>query len=185
MHIRRYQDSDWPEVCEVHNAARPIEVGQFMPSTDVFTLEDVAEDDGFFTGDCFVACTNGRIVGFVCIAPPELSWLYVSPNYHRQGIGKKLVEYVMPKLGEDAFLTTVLENTGGVAFYQQMGFRISATFPGSCQGYPCTCVRLTVPGSAREDQPPVPVKESLILAGYCEAKPGRAIRDEMGVWRWI
>jgi GNAT superfamily N-acetyltransferase len=93
MHIRRYQDSDWSEVCKVHNMARPIEVGCFMPCTNVFTLEEVAEDDGFFAGECFVACINNQVVGFVCIEPPELSWLYVSPDYHRQGIGKKLVEY--------------------------------------------------------------------------------------------
>lgn len=185
MYIRRYQDSDWSEVCEVHNAARPIEVGDFMHCADVLALEDVAEEDGFFTGDCFVACTNQQVVGFVCIEIPELSWLYVSPDYHRQGIGKQLVAFVLPKLGKDAFLTTAFENTGGVTFYQQMGFRISATFPGSCQGYQCTCVRLTLPGSAREDQPPVPVKESLVLAGYCESNPGTAIRDEMGIWRWV
>ena len=185
MRIRRYRDSDWLEVCEVHNTARPIEVGGFMPCANLLTLEEVAEEDGFFAGNCFVAYMSDRVVGFVCIEPPELSWLYVLPAYHRQGIGKQLVEYVLPELGKDAFLTTAFENTGGVIFYQQMGFRISAIFPGSCQGYPCTCVRLTMPGSAREDQPPVPVKESLILAGYCEAKPGRAVRDKTGIWRWV
>ena len=185
MHIRRYQDSDWSEVCQVHNTARLIEVSSFMPGTEVLALEDVAEEDGFFSSDCFVACTNNRVVGFVCIKPPELSWLYVSPEHHRQGIGKQLVDHVLPMLGKDAFLTTALENTGGVSFYQQTGFRIAATFPGSCQGYSCTCVRLTMPGSIHEDRPPVPVKESLLLAGYSEAKPGRAMRDEIGVWRWV
>ncbi|MBE9030507.1 GNAT family N-acetyltransferase [filamentous cyanobacterium LEGE 11480] len=185
MHIRRYQDSDWSEVCTVHDAARPIEVDNFMPGAAVLALEDVAEEDEFFAGDCFVALMNNHIVGFMCIEPPELSWLYVSPNYHRRGVGQQLVEYVLPQLGPDAFLTTALENTGGVMFYQQMGFRISATFPGSCQAYPCTCVRLTLPGSMRENQPPVPVKESLVLAGYCESNPGRAVRDAQGIWRWV
>ncbi|MEM9090641.1 MAG: GNAT family N-acetyltransferase [Cyanobacteria bacterium P01_F01_bin.53] len=185
MHIRQYQESDWSAVCEIHDAARPIEVSSFMPGAEALPLKNVAEEDGFFESECFVACEHDKVVGFVCIEPPELSWLYVSPEHHRQGVGKQLVESVLPKLGEDAFLTTSLENTGAIAFYQHMGFRISATFPGSCQGYPCTCVRLTMPGSAREDIPPFPVKESLVLAGYSEAKPGKALKDKMGVWRWV
>jgi hypothetical protein len=83
MYIRRYRDSDWSEVCEVHNTARPIEVGYFMPCSDAFALEDVAKDDGFFIGNRFVDCTNGRVFGFVCIKPPEPSWLSVSPGYYR------------------------------------------------------------------------------------------------------
>ena len=185
MYIRRYQESDWSSVCEVHNAARWIEVGDFMPAGEVLPLESVAEDDGFFESECFVACADEQAVGFVCIEPPELAWLYVHPDYHRLGIGTMLVEHVLPKLGKDAFLTTALENAGGVSFYQDMGFRIAAIFPGSCQGYRCTCVRLTQPGSALEDRPPTPAKESLVLAGYGESNPGKAVRDNTGVWRWV
>ena len=185
MHIRSYQKSDWPDVCQVHDAARSLEVSAFMPSDEVFTLAEAAEEDGFFDSECFVACVHHQVVGFIGIEPPMLTWLYVSPTYHRQGIGRSLMHHVLPKLGKNAYLTTALENADGVAFYQAMGFRISATFPGSCQGCACTCVRLTWPGGDREAIPPKPVKESLVLAGYDDTNPGQAIKDESGIWRWI
>ncbi len=116
MHIRPYRERDWPDVCQVHDAARSLEVSAFMPSGEVLTLQEAAEEDGFFDSECFIACVHHKVVGFICIDPPELSWLYVSPEYYRQGIGRSLVEYVL-KLGKDAYLTTALENAFGVAFY--------------------------------------------------------------------
>ena len=88
MHIRPYQENDWSDVCQVHDAARSIDVSTFMPSGEVLPLAEAAKEDGFFDSECFVICVQHQVVGFVCIEPPELSWLYVSPKHHRQGIGR-------------------------------------------------------------------------------------------------
>ncbi|MEM6821155.1 MAG: hypothetical protein AAF558_04280 [Verrucomicrobiota bacterium] len=95
-----------------------------------------------------------------------------------------MLEYVFPLVGPNAFLTTSVENKVGVEFYKNMGFRISAEFPGHCQGYPCTCIRMTLPTSKHADRIPQPVKESLMLAGFSEENWGDAYRDEDRVWRW-
>lgn len=42
-----------------------------MPVAEIHPLEDVAEDDDFFAGDCFVACINGQVVGLCASNHPS------------------------------------------------------------------------------------------------------------------
>ena len=180
--IDKYQTDDWGAVCVVHDRARPLEVGGFMPGDVVDCMTAVYEEDGFFDGQQFVARLNEKVVGFVCIDGEELTWLYVDPEYHRQGIGRLLMEHVRPMIGPDGHVLAV--NPLAIQFYQQMGFEICAEFPGGCQGYACTCIRLAFPGSPRADRAPVPMKESLLLAGFDESDWGTAVKDSDGIWRW-
>jgi|GEM_PF-668827 len=182
--IREFSNWDWEAVCDVHDRARPYEVGSFVSVNQIQPMSEVAHEDGFFNGKQYVACIEERVVGFICINKEELTWLYVDPNYHRQGIGKRLVEQVRSQLIPHGFVTTALENERGVKFYERMGFHICATFPGSCQDYPCTCVRLTLPSSRHNDRVPQPTKGSLLLAGYDGKDWGVPYRDEDGIWRW-
>ncbi|MGI8935887.1 MAG: GNAT family N-acetyltransferase [Phormidesmis sp.] len=185
MKVRPYADSDWQMVCQIHDLARPLEVKRFMPTQVIMTMEEIAQEDGFFDSQCYVAETDGLLRGFICIQPPELTWLYVSPDYHRQGIGRALVEAVEEELGSDAWLTTAEENVEGVQFYKSLGFIVAATFPGHCQRYPCTCIRLVKPGSRLATGPPKPTQAALRLAGQTKDNPGRAVQDAKGVWRWM
>ena len=182
--VRKYQESDWESVCSVHDLSRPYEVGMFVPIEVIQPMSEVAAEDGFYDGNQFVADLDGNVVGFICVRREELTWLYVHPDYHGKGMGRALFEKVRSILGKNAYVLTALENVNGVKFYQKLGFRISATFPGSCQGYPCTCVRLTMPNSSHENRKPSPCKESLLLAGFGEADWGEACKDEAGIWRW-
>ncbi|MEN8445562.1 MAG: GNAT family N-acetyltransferase [Cyanobacteria bacterium J06555_13] len=182
--VREYSNSDWETVCDIHDRARPYEIRSFAPGASIEPMAEVAEEDGFFDGQQFVACVNQQVVGFVCIENEELTWLYVSPDFHRQGIGRRLVEPVRPQLGRDGYVLTVLENTAAVKFYEQMGFTICAVFPGAYQNYPCTCVRFALPSSRHRDRPPTPVKESLLLSGFDDTDWGTAYRDPYNIWRW-
>lgn len=163
-----------------------------MPLQAVSKMEAIAQEDGFFDAKCYVAeldspidgSRDSSLAGFICIEPPALTWLYVSPKHHRQGIGRALVASVMAELGPDAWLTTAEENAEGVQFYKSVGFIVAATFPGYCQEYPCTCIRLVKPGSRHARHPPTPTQKALQLAGFTEENPGKAVLDAEGVWRW-
>ena len=185
--IREYQTSDWPEICRIHDLARPIEVAAFIPKAEVLPMERVAAIDGFLDSQTWVACVDhaeGKVTGFVSIRLPELTWSYVDPSLRRRGIGRKLVNHVLPRLGADGFVLCAGENPQAVAFYQSLGFVISARFPGEAQGYRCECVRLTMPCSKFRSRPPVPAITALRLAGFTENSPGKAFLDEHGVYRW-
>ncbi|MEM7333038.1 MAG: GNAT family N-acetyltransferase [Chloroflexota bacterium] len=182
IHIRPYQPSDWEAVCDVHDRARPLEIIHFMPVDEIQALVDVYEEDGFFDGQQFVAEQNGKVVGFVCVDAEELTWLYVDPNSHRQGIGRLLFEHVKPIMGDYAHVLAV--NPDAIRFYEKMGYQQCAEFPGYIKEYPCTCTRLAMPGSPRANIPPKPGEKSLRLAGYDESDWGTAVRGPDGVWRW-
>jgi len=182
--VRDYSDADWLAVCCVHDNARPIEISSFAPTESVEPMSEVARADGFFASKQYVACVNEQVVGFICIEDEELTWLYVHPDFHRQGIGRSLVEHVCPQLGQNGYVLTVLENTAAVKFYEQLGFTICAVFPGAYKSYPCTCVRLALPASRHRSRPPTPVKASLLLAGFDDTDWGTAYLNASNIWRW-
>jgi GNAT superfamily N-acetyltransferase len=184
--IRPYASDDWEGVCRVHDAARPIEVAEYMPPDTVPVMRDAAIVDGeFYESNVYVACHGtGEVVGFIAVHGEELTWMFVAPHVHRRGVGRRLVEHVRDELGPHGYVLCALENRGGFAFYQAVGFRPVAFFPGETRGFPCTCVRMTFPGSRHADRPPRPAPSSLRAHGFPEDDPGRGVRGEDGVWRW-
>ena len=185
--IRPYRESDWAGVCGAHDAARPLEVETFVPEGTTLPMEEaVKTETGFFKSDVFVAVDlEDSIMGFIAVHGDELSWLYIHPDYFGQGVGTKLVEHVRSRLEPNGHVLCLQENRYGFPFYQKMGFQPAAYFPGHVQGHPCTCVRLTLPGSVHADREPRPLKSSLAAHGYSEDNWGKAVRDEEGVWRWV
>jgi ribosomal protein S18 acetylase RimI-like enzyme len=181
--IRPYLDSDWEDVCRIHDLARPIEVHGILGDEKVQPLAVVAKEDGFFENEIYVALNHQKLVGVICINGEEISWLYVDPAMHGKGIGTSLVNHVRNKIGSDGFVMTTIENESGVRFYKKVGFQVGAIFPGGLQGKPCTCVRLALTGSKHLSRKPKPMKTSLILAGYDESDWGEAQLDG-GIWKW-
>ena len=175
--IRPYTSDDWEGVCRVHDAARPIEVAEFMPPDTVPVMRDAAIVDGeFYESNVYVACDDaGEVVGFIAVHGEELTWMYVAPHVHRRGVGRRLVEHVREELGPHGYVLAAQENRGAYAFYQAVGFRPVAFFPGETRGFPCTCVRVVFAGSLHAARPP---------HGFPEDDPGRGVRGEDGVWRW-
>jgi ribosomal protein S18 acetylase RimI-like enzyme len=185
--IRQYSASDWPSICRVHDRSRPFEIGGFVPPSAIVPMDRAAHDEGFFESQTFVACigkADGELVAFISIKPPELTWCYVDPAWHRRGIGRKLAEHVLPLLGSDAFVLSIDQNPAALAFYQSLGFIITARFPGDAHGYPCQCVRLTFPTSMHRLRPPIPSTTALFLAGFTALNPGHAHLDSNGVFDW-
>lgn len=84
----------------------------------------------------YVIQYNGKTVGIMCVAPPrdndagddfyELHYIYLHPDYFRQGIGTRAMEYAFNKarcLGKKAMTLWVFaENRNAVKFYERCGF---------------------------------------------------------------
>ncbi len=105
---------------------------------DIYTAEGIRHFEDFITDttlyrmfllgayQMFVALDHNRIVGMITLRnASHISLLFVDEKYHRQGIGRALIEYLREYLLSEAGVDRVTVNAApyGVAFYHKLGFR--------------------------------------------------------------
>lgn len=105
---------------------------------DCYTMEGVRNFEDFITDNTlyrmfimgayqmFVAVEQQRIVGMITLRNnSHISLLFVDEKYHRQGIGRALIEYLREYLLSEAGIDRVTVNAApyGVDFYHKLGFR--------------------------------------------------------------
>lgn len=74
----------------------------------------------------FVALAEGKIVGMISLRSKcHISLLFVDEKYHKQGVGRALMEYLEKYLLTETEEKQVTVNASpyGVAFYHRLGFR--------------------------------------------------------------
>jgi len=102
-----------------------------------YTPEGIQNFKDFITGNSlfwmfmegkyplFVACDNEQIIGMISLRNENhISLLFVDEEYHRQGVGRALMEYAFRFLEEEqhCFRVTVFAAPYGVGFYHRLGF---------------------------------------------------------------
>lgn len=107
------------------------EAGDYSPE-GIRSFEDFITDTGlkrmFQSGayQMMTACQGKKMVGMITLRNEmHISLLFVDKAYHRQGIGRSLIEhlasYVRDELGKSRI--TVNASPYGVPFYHRIGFR--------------------------------------------------------------
>lgn len=152
MTTRSYAPTDWPDVCRVHDRARAIELQRGGVDARAFrSMEEAAHDDEFFLSETRVAIADGKIVGFVSWNGSYITWLYVDPVHHREGIGRELVREAVDRIGSAAWTTTLGGNDAALSLFRAAGMEEVFRRPADCDGYPCVVVRLALPTSPMHD----------------------------------
>ena len=154
MEIRDFQDSDWDDLCRVHDRARPRELDGSCDPRGFIPLAEDPEAEDLKRCRIFVAVEGPQVVGFVAHNVDYLAWLYVDPALHRSGIGRALLRRVLPLMGPTAWTITLAGNLPALRLYESEGFVIVRTFEGDNAGYPCTCHRLEFEGAESDDAGP-------------------------------
>ncbi len=72
-------------------------------------------------GQLWVYDDNGIVKGFMWVDSQQIKKLFVEPVLQSRGIGSKLLEYAVDKLGA-TYLWALEKNTRAIAFYQKHGF---------------------------------------------------------------
>lgn len=105
---------------------------------DVYSPEGVRNFENFITDSTlyrmfvvgsyqlFVALDGKKIVGMLTLrGGTHISLLFVDEEYHRQGIGRALMQYLSNYLLTEMqiFRVTVNSSPYGVGFYHRLGFR--------------------------------------------------------------
>lgn len=120
--IRKFLLSDLPEVMEIEKVSFP----QPWPETYLKKLYKERVQD------FLVAEVSRKVVGYILgyVKPDKsgsIKTLAVAPDYRRQGIGKKLVNFIIQKLKKkgikEIFLHTRIKNRVASSFYKKLGFR--------------------------------------------------------------
>ncbi|MDT9605108.1 GNAT family N-acetyltransferase [Lactobacillus johnsonii] len=131
--IRGYQETDFDEMCLIHDQARRQEL-MAANLIDAFKpLKVAAFEEDLFSYNIYVAIIAEKVVGFVAFTDDELAWLYVSPNCQNQGIGSKLIEFSLNKMKRPAYLE-VLAGNPAKRLYLKKGFELLKHETGKMPG---------------------------------------------------
>jgi ribosomal protein S18 acetylase RimI-like enzyme len=134
MNLRPYAPSDWERLCRIHDAARIYEL-QASGLADAFlSLEQTAENEGLFDGEVIVAEIQGEVCGFAAYAEGELTWLYVEPARHKQGIGRQLLRHATKASGGNMSTEVLVGNEPALALYLSEGFKVLRRVDGKLTG---------------------------------------------------
>lgn len=134
MILRKYIESDWPFLCEIHDLARIDELTGSVDLAAFLTLEQTFEREGLFAGEVWVACLDQNPVGFVAFADHELTWLYVHPNQYKKGIGRALLQKAIEECNFDIKTEVLSGNQSALQFYLSQGFKMTAVKKGKLTG---------------------------------------------------
>ena len=134
MQIRPYRDTDWPQLCAVHDVARPAELQASGLSDAFLTLEQTGEAEGLFDATLLVAEQEGQVLGFVGYTEDELTWLYVHPSHQRRGVARALVRAAVQASPQPLALDVLVGNEAALQLYLSEGFVIAETISGKLAG---------------------------------------------------
>ena len=99
----------------------------------------------------WVLCdSDGSIMGFMGIAGPTMESLFLAPEFHRRGGGRRLVEHARAMRGE---LTVEVneQNTAAVEFYEACGFVVEGRSELDGTGRPYPLLHMRLAGAAASD----------------------------------
>jgi ribosomal protein S18 acetylase RimI-like enzyme len=134
IQLRNYNSPDWDAISIIHDRARLDELRASVGLEAFLSLAATAENEGLFEGEVWVACDGETVVGFIAFADDEVTWLYVSPDYYRQGIGKRLLRQAINRCGKIVSTSVLSGNDAALQLYLSEGFKIIETKTGKLNG---------------------------------------------------
>ena len=139
---REYQDTDWKDICQIHDRGRADELRGSCDPRAFVPIEQDKEVDELKTSRKFVACDDEKVVGFVGLDDKYLAWLYIDPSHYGKGIGRELLKMGIHEIGAGAWTIVLDGNHRAISLYESEGFQEVKRFAGDNAGYPCTCIRM-------------------------------------------
>lgn len=119
--IRPAAIADWPRMAEVWEAA-------VRASHGFLTEEDIVFFRGFLPEvfgrlNVSVAEFDGAVAGFIATAERHVEALFVAPELHGKGLGRRLLDHAIAREPSTAWTVDVNEqNPGATRFYEHYGF---------------------------------------------------------------
>mgnify|MGYP000326526241 CR=1 FL=1 len=129
MSIREYNKNDLSAIFEIYNHSKLDELKFESTAFTLLPLEkDKARYSGLIESEIYVYQAKNRISGFCAIYGNEIRALFVHPESRGEGIGKKLLEFLLSNIQGQSCLYIASSNHPAKELYQQYGFTITDTF---------------------------------------------------------
>ena len=111
-----------PTITEIWEASVRATHG-FLTDGDIARLKPLVEKAAASVMTLVIASTD-RPVGFMGVEGRKIEMLFLHPAYFRRGIGTALVGYALKRFDVDA-VDCNEQNSGALAFYKRMGFKVT------------------------------------------------------------
>ncbi len=120
--IRPYRDSDLTELLSVWKSASHL-AHPFLSKSFIEKEKHNIPNVYLPHADTWVLTECGRVVGFIALIGNEVGALFVAPDYHKKGFGKKLMNKAR-ELHDRLEVEVFKENHIGRNFYESYGFKL-------------------------------------------------------------
>lgn len=149
MDIELYsaEPADFDALVEIWEAAVRA-THHFVSEADIQMLKPLIRDQYLQAVTLIVAHDNRRVAkGFLGYAEGKVEMLFVAPEYHGSGIGKRLLSHAVRVLGASA-VDVNEQNPAALAFYASQGFEVIRRSPLDGGGRPFPILHMALAGSA-------------------------------------
>lgn len=139
MHVRQAVPGDRPSLLRIWLEASRIGhpfLGEEILQQQLPKLRDI-----YLPGADNWVAEEEQILGFIGLAGNHIGGLFVAPEAHRRGVGRRLVSHALLRLGELSVEVYEL-NEGATAFYRSCGFEPVGRKEVDDEGRPLALLRL-------------------------------------------
>lgn len=128
MQVRPYLDSDYLAVLDIYAHSK---LDEFAAEPGEFTLLPLHEDHdrlAAFHASEVLVCEDGEVLGFAAISGNKIHAMFVRPEARRLGVGRRLMEYILPRMTGKVSLNVAKSNLPAKRLYQSFGFAVARDF---------------------------------------------------------
>jgi putative acetyltransferase len=127
----------WLEACRV---GHPF-LGETVLKAQLITVRDV-----YFPQAKNWVAEDVAVIGFIGMLGSHIGGLFVNPNAHQRGVGRRLVQHAAERLG-NLSVEVYEQNQRAVAFYQKCGFVLIGRKERDDEGRPFALLQMVGVGS--------------------------------------
>ena len=142
LNIRAYEPRDNAALTKIWHEASSIAHG-FLSAEKLLEHRQLVAEVYLPQAETWVACLDGKPVGFLGLMDNFIGGLFVSPDAQGIGVGQALVRHGQSLKGT-LHLDVYAQNERTVGFYQKMGFKETKRSPVDKEGLPFEEISMTL-----------------------------------------
>lgn len=122
--IREYETQDTDALIKIWESASAL-AHSFLPEEVTNKVRHDMRHMYLPNAETYVLEKDGKPIGFIAMVENEIGGLFLAPDQHGKGFGRKMVDYVVALRGP-LTVEVFKENAVGLPFYERYGFVVTS-----------------------------------------------------------